>query len=167
MVDQNELMHIPVVVEIVAVPSSFDIELYLTMRESAGMFDGHETALNHVKFIAESIKGSPYFVLSQCPDKTIQSALFVLYIFNKAGLTIDSNYNHANDSKFRGRELDFATKWEFFSDKGTSQHAFVVIVVNLYALIELGVVDQIQKQVKDTLERTGHLHVTMDKIKEH
>jgi hypothetical protein len=184
MLNQNDLINIPVVVEIVAVPSTFDIELYLSMRESAGMFQGDETVLSHVKFIADTIKASPYFVLTKCPDKTIQSALFCLHIFNEAGLTIDSNYSEAYDSKKRGRSWEWATKMNFLKikskdvskarkrwndnsskDYGISQEAFVMVIINLYALIESGILEPVIEKVVEAEDRVKHLNETINMIK--
>jgi hypothetical protein len=180
MVDQNEIVNLPVLVELVAVPRSFDIELYLSMRESAGMFDGSETVLNHVKFISDTIKASPYFVLSKCPDKTIQSAIFCLHIFNEAGLTVDSNFSEAYDTKVRGRKWERYLDWNFIrkdkkdrpqrfrldsTSQGVSQRAFVMVIINLYALVESGILEPIIKKVVEAEDRVNHLHKTMNMIK--
>ena len=56
MLTQDEIRNIPVVVEFVAVPSTFDLDLYLSMREGAGIFEGKETNLENLRFVADTIK---------------------------------------------------------------------------------------------------------------
>lgn len=152
MLTQDEIRNLPVVVEFVAVPSSFDIDLYLSMREGAGMFDGRETNLKHVKFIAETIKASPWFVLSKAPETTIQSAFFCLELFREVGLTLDSNDSTAYDSKFRGRTWKGHAKYEYHQGH-ISQAAFVMIVVNVYKLVEDGMIAPIVEKIVEVENR--------------
>lgn len=164
MLTQDQIRNIPVVVEFVAVPSTFDIELALSMRESAGMFDGNETNLEHVKFVADTIKASPFMVLSKTPEITVQSAFFCLEVFREIGLTIDSNYSDAYDSKFRGRTWEVHSKrWNYKQEKyergHISQTAFLVVIVNIYALVEQGImlkvsnsIDSVNKQIEKLKE---------------
>jgi hypothetical protein len=155
MVSQNELIDLPVVVELVAVPSSFDMDLFLSMREGAGMFKGSETNLEHVKFIAETIKASPWFILSKAPELTIQSAFFCLEVFRQLELTVDSNYSEAWDSKFRGRTWERESDhWNFQQADGRlSQVAFVMVIINLYRLVEDGILRPVLQKVAEVEER--------------
>ena len=148
MLTQDQIRNLPVVVEFFAVPSTFDIELNLSMRESAGMFDGKETNLDHVKFVANTIKESPYFVLSKVPEVTIQSAFLCLEIFREIGLTVDSNYSEAYDSKFRGRTWEREAKLFEYESGNIGQSAFVVIIVNLYNLVER---NELQKVIENVV----------------
>ena len=159
MLSQDMIRNIPVVVEFVAVPSTFDIDLYLTFREHAGIFDGKETYLEHVKFVAETVKSSPYFVLAKCPDITIQSAFMCLELFRQIGLTLESNYSEASDSKLRGRTWENQTKYYQFAkdapyEKGhISQCAFVMVIVNAYKLVEEGHIKKIIEKVVEVEDR--------------
>ena len=166
MLTQENIRQIPVVVEFVAVPSTFDIELFLSMRESAGMFEGEETNMEHIKFVAETVKASPYFILSKVPEITIQSAFFCLEIFRQAGLTIDSNYSEAWDSKFRGRTWEHHVKHDFVYDSGhISQTAFVMVIVNLYRFVEEGIMTPIIEKIVESEDRVARTEDAMEMIK--
>jgi hypothetical protein len=166
MLTQENIREIPVAVDFVAVPSTFDIELFLSMRESAGMFEGKETNMEHVKFVAETVKASPYFILSKTPEITIQSAFFCLEIFREAGLTIDSNYSEAWDSKFRGRTWQHHTKQDFKYESGhISQTAFLMIIVNLYRFVEEGIMTPIIEKIVEFEDRVVRTEDAMEMIK--
>jgi len=159
MLTQDQIRDIPVVVEFVAVPSTFDVEFCLSMREGAGMFDGKETNLEHVKFMAETIKTSPYTVLSKTPEVTVQSAFFCLELFRELGLTIDSNYSDAHDSKLRGRSWESHAKHWQYGAGHISQRAFLMVIVNLFCLVEEGII----KRVSDAIESIDERHMTVEK----
>lgn len=165
MLTQDQIRDIPVVVEFVAVPSTFDIELALSMRESAGMFDGKETNLEHVKFIAETIKASPYMVLAKTPEVTVQSAFFCLEIFRELGLRLDTNYSDAHDSKFRGRKWDGHAKYQY-SAGHIAQRAFLVVIVNLYKFVEEGLITKIADELESVQERIDKLAENMQMLDE-
>ena len=164
MLTQDQIRNLPVVVEFVAVPSTFDVELYLSMRESAGMFDGKETNLEHVKFVADTIKESPYFILAKVPEITIQSAFLCLEIFREIGLTVDSNYSEAHDSKFRGRTWERESKHFKYEQGHIGQSAYVVIIVNLYNLVERNELQKVIENVVASEERTQKLKDNMEML---
>lgn len=170
MLSQNQIRNLPVIVEFVSVPSTFDIELYLTMRETAGIFDGKETYLDHVKFISETVKSTPYFVLAKCPEVTVQSAFLCLELFRQIGLTLDSNYSEAWDSKFRGRTWENQTRWDFMDNEDEhdeiiqspmyeaghiSQQAYVMVIVNVYKVVEDGHIKKIIEKVVEVEDRVA------------
>ena len=165
MLSQNQIRDLPVAVEFVAVPSTFDIELYLSFRETAGMFEGKETYLEHVKFIAETVKSTPYFVLAKCPEITIQSAFLCLELFRQIGLTLDSNYSEAWQSKLRGRTWEPQTTWDFIDGRQDeepvyepghiSQEAFVMVIVNIYKVVEDGHIKNIIEKVVEVEDRVA------------
>ncbi len=168
MLTQDQIRNIPVVVEFVAVPSTFDLDLYLSMRESAGMFDGKETNLEHLRFVADTIKSSPWFVLSKAPDITIQSAFLCLEIFREVGLTLDSNYSDAFDSKFRGRTWETEAKHYEYQRGHIAQAAFVMVIVNVYKLVEEGVIQPVIEkivEVEDRVEQSEIAEEMLDKKK--
>jgi hypothetical protein len=166
MLTQENIRELPVVVEFVAVPSSFDIDLALSMREGAGMFDGKETNLEHVKFVADTIRASPFMVLSKTPETTIQSAFFCLELFRQLGLTIDSNFSDAHDSKFRGRSWDGYTKFEYAAGH-ISQRAFVMVIVNLYTLVEEGIMTKVSNAIDSVHARVDKLNENMEMLNEY
>ena len=175
MLTQENIRHLPVVVEFVSVPSTFDVELYLSFREIAGIFEGKETYLDHVKFVAETIKTSPWFVLAKCPEITVQSAFLCLELFRQIGLTVDTNYSEARDSKMRGRHWKLESEqFEYKSDhqkplyeKGhISQRAFVMVIVNVYKMVEEGHVKRmIEKvvEVEDRIAQAEEAQAMLDK----
>jgi hypothetical protein len=165
MLTQDQIRELPVVVEFVAVPSAFDIDLALSLRESAGMFDGKETNLEHVKFVADTIRASPFMVLAKTPEATIQSAFFCLEIFRELGLTIDSNYSDAHDSKFRGRSWNNHTKHRYATGH-ISQNAFVMVIVNVYALVEEGIMTKVSDAIDSVQARVDKLTENMEMMDE-
>ena len=161
MLTQEEIRNIPVVVEVVSVPPIFDVELYLTMRETAGIFEGKETYLEHVKFVSQTIANSPWFILSKCPDITVQSAFLCLELFRQLGLTIDTNYSEAWDSKERGRTWEMESERASFA-KGEklvypsghiSQRAFVMVVVNLFCIVNEQVMQKVVQKIVEVEDR--------------
>ncbi len=147
MLTQDQIRDIPVVVEFVAVPSTFDLDLYLSMREGAGMFEGKETNLEHLRFVADTIKSSPWFVLSKTPEVTVQSAFLCLEIFREIGLTLDSNYSDSIDSKFRGRSWENHAKHWQYQQGNISQAAFVMVIVNVYKLVEENIIQPVIEKI--------------------
>ena len=164
MLSQDQIRNIPVVVDFVAVPGDFDIDLALSMRESAGMFDGVETNLEHVKFVAETIKASPYMILAKTPDITVQSAFFCLEIFRELGLTVDTNFSEAHDSKFRGRSWKAQAKdWQY--EKGhIAQSAFLIVIVNVYRLVEEGIISKITDEIQAVEDGVEKLNENMEML---
>lgn len=166
MLSQEQIRDIPVAVDFVAVPSTFDIDLVLSMREGAGMFDGTETNLQHVKFVAETIKESPYMVLSKTPEVTVQSAFFCLEIFRELGLTLDSNLSDASDSKFRGRTWEQHAKHYNYQQGHISQMAFLIVIVNVYKLVEEGIISKIADKIQSVQDRVDKLKENMKMLDE-
>jgi hypothetical protein len=166
MLTQDDIRDIPVAVDFVAVPSSFDIDLVLSMREGAGMFDGKETNLEHVKFVAETVAASPFTILSKTPDITVQSAFFCLEIFRELGLTIDSNYSEAQDSKFRGRKWEMESKHYEYQRGHIAQSAFLIVIVNVYRLIEEGIMDKVSDAIDSMQERVDKMNENMEMLDE-
>ena len=165
MLTQDQIRDLPVVVEFVAVPSTFDIDLFLSMREGAGMFDGKETNLAHLKFVADTIRASPYFILAKVPETTIQSVFLCMEIFRELGLTVDTNYSEAFDSKFRGRSWKAHTEYNY--QKGhIGQSAFVIIIVNLYNLVEQNILQPVIEKVVDAEDRMIQLEKDMKMLDE-
>ena len=166
MLSQEQIREIPVAVDFVAVPSTFDIDLVLSMREGAGMFDGIETNLEHVKFVAETIKESPYMILSKTPDITVQSAFFCLEIFRELGLTLDSNLSNASDSKFRGRTWEHHAKHYKYQQGHIAQMAFLIVIVNVYKLVEEGIISKIADKIQSVQDRVNKLNENMKMLDE-
>jgi len=162
MLSQEDIRELPVVVEFVSVPSTFDVELYLTMRETIGIFQGKETYLEHVKFIAETVRASPWFVLAKCPDITIQSAFMCLELFRQIGLTLDTNDSNAMQSKLLGRDWRRESEhWQYSRNEGgvlyeqghISQLAYVMVIVNVYKIVEDGFMKGIIEKVVEVEDR--------------
>ena len=151
MLTQDELRHLPVIIEFLAVPSTFDIEYYLSMRESVGYFENKEINLDNVKFISDAIKSTPFFTLTRAPELTIASCLFCLEIFRELGLTLESISDQHMDSKFRGQNYKRLLHLDY--KEGKKQHPFCIIVVNLYKFVEEGLLEPIITRLVDIEDR--------------
>lgn len=165
---QDELRDVPVIIEFVAVPNTFDIEYYLSMRESTGMFINEEMNLTHIKFISDTIKSSPWFVLSKAPDLTIASCLFCLEVFREIGLTIESISDQHEDSKFRGQDYKRFLHYHYKDrdNQTNKQMPFSITIVNLYQLVQEGILKPVIEKIVEIEDYVEKIEGTMEMVKE-
>jgi len=162
---QDQLLDVPIIVEFVAVPNSFDIDHYLSMRESTNNFSNAEMNLDNVRFISDTIKSSPFFVLSKAPELTISSCLFCIEIFREIGLTLQSVSDQHENSIFRGQDFKRFLHYSYKNDSQESQVPFCIIVINTYQLVEEGVLEPIVEKIVEVEEYTKKIEATMEMVK--
>jgi hypothetical protein len=135
------------------------------MRESTGNFSNEEMDLDHIKFMSDTIKSSPYFVLSRAPKLTIVSCLFCLEVYRELGLTLESVSDQYEDSKFRGRNFKGFLNWHY-SNKDHKQAPFCIVVVNAYTLVESGLLKPIIDKIVEIEDYAESIETTMEMVKE-
>ena len=161
---QSQLQDVPIIVEFLAIPDTFDIEYYLSMRESTGLFSNEEINLEHVKFMGDTIKSSPFFVLSKAPELTIASCLFCLEIFREVGLTLESVSDQHDHSKFRGQDFKRFVNYHYKND--SAQVPFCIITVNAYRLVEDGLLEPVIRRITEVEDYAASIADTMEMVKE-
>jgi hypothetical protein len=150
----------PVHIEFVAIPSYFDINSYLSMREVTGMFMSHDITLKSVTLIAEAVKEGPVFTLSSPTGTYCASALFVIEIFKQVGLTIKAFSNFLPvDIKSYESILKNTT---FKNADGKPTIDMTVIFINLYKLVEEGVLGPVIESIIRAEDYAGELEDTLE-----
>jgi hypothetical protein len=136
----NHRVHI----EFVAIPSYFDIKSYLSMREITGQFMSHSITLESVVMIAEAVKEGPIFTVSSPTGTYASSALFVIEVLKQIGLTIKGFSNFLpTDIKSYTNIL----KNTSFERDGKPVIDMTIIFINLYKLVEEGVLEPVIKDL--------------------
>lgn len=150
----------PVHIEFVAVPSTFDINNYLSIRENIGMFMNHEITLQSVSLISNSIKDGPVFTLTGSSGKYTASALFIIGIFKELGLQINGFSNFIpTDVKNYESLLKNTT---FTNSDGTPVINMTIIFINLYKCIEEGILEPVIEAIVRNEEYENEMNSTAD-----
>jgi len=161
MVRQEELNNVPVIVEFVSVPETFDIDCFLSMRESMNKFRNNHMQVEQIKFVSDAVKASPFFVLTKVPHITISSCLFCLELYRELGLTVDI-FSDIHDSKFRGITFERYMEYE---DKEDVMQALAIIIVNLFPLLKEGIVEKVLEKIVETEEYIESVESTKQIVK--
>lgn len=91
--DTSELVDNYTALEFVAIPPDFEIENYLTLRESAGIFKYKEVDLEQVKKIAMGVKYSPVFSILNNALLSPSACMYFLSVVNELGLVVKAIHN--------------------------------------------------------------------------
>lgn len=131
----------PVHVEFVAVPSYFEIDHYLSIREITGNFMSHEITLESVRLISGAIKEGPVFTLSSPTGSYAAATIFTIEIFKQAGLQIKSFSNFMPTDV---RSYETILKHSTFSNRdGKPVIDMTFNFINLYKCVEEGVLEPV------------------------
>jgi hypothetical protein len=131
----------PVHIEFIAVPKTFDIRSYLSIREITGQFMSQDITLESVCLVADTIKESPIFTLSSPSGTYAASALFVIEILKQIGLTMKAFSNFIPiDVKSYESLLKNTT---FTNSDGKPVIDMTIIFINAYNLVESNVLKPI------------------------
>lgn len=150
----------PVHIEFVAIPNYFDIKSYLSMREVTGMFMSHDITLESVTLIAEAVKEGPVFSLSSPTGTYCASALFVIEVFKQVGLTMKAFSNFLpTDVKSYEAILKNTT---FKNADGKPTIDMTVIFINLYKLVEEGILEPVIEAITKAEDYAGELESTLE-----
>jgi len=130
-------------VEVVAVPETFQIENHLKMREAAGIFENEKISLKQLAIIAEGVKASPIFSLLNNPLIEPQTCMYFLNIMAELNLVIRSVDNPIK----RNREeyAVFLKNWRdqrFNYVRGQDVKRMNFIVINLVPMYQQHVMDE-------------------------
>lgn len=97
----------------VALPSTFDLENVLSLREAAGFFDSdfEHCNIEYLRMVIESIKSTPLTVL---PDALIHYHTFekINQVINDLGLCIETRIDphfNANTFRYNGKDVYMTT----------------------------------------------------------
>lgn len=137
----------PVHVEFVTLNPNFDINMYLSIREITGNFMSQEITLKSITLISESIKASPVFTLSSPTGTYAASAIMFIEIIKQIGLQVKSLSNFIpTDTK----SYEYLLKGSrFTNDDGKPVMDMTFVFINLYKLVEYGVLEPVIKAVVD------------------
>ena len=149
----------PVHIEFVAIPSYFDIHSYLSMREVTGIFMSHDITLKSVTLIAEAVKEGPVFTLSSPTGTYCASALFVIEVFKQVGLTMKafSNFLPVEVKSYES----ILKNTTFKNEDGKPTIDMTVIFINLYKLVEEGVLGPVIEALTKAEDYAGELENTL------
>ena len=151
----NHCVHI----EFVAIPSYFDIKSYLSIREVTGLFMSHDITLKSVLLIAEAVKEGPVFSLSSPNGTYAASALFVVEILKQVGLTMKA---FSNFLPVDVKSYESILKNTTFKDQnGKPVIDMTIIFVNLYKVVEEGVLTPIIEAITNAEDYAGELEDTV------
>lgn len=140
-----------ITIEFVALPSTFNIENHLSMREAVNQFMNEKVTLDNVKLISGSIISTPVFSLSSVSTKVMAAAIMVLTIIKELNLSIERTSSWLSKNSSYKDLLQPHSNW-FTEDDDHSRVNIAkgtLVIVNLYQLIEQGIMnDVIAKMVE-------------------
>ena len=148
----------PVHIEFVAIPSYFDIKTYLSMREVTGIFMSHDITLKSVTLIAEAVKEGPVFTLSSPTGTYCASALFVIEVFKQVGLTTKA-FSNFLPVELKSYE-SILKNTTFKNEDGKPTIDMTIIFINLYKLVEEGVLGPVIESITNAEDYAGELETT-------
>lgn len=145
-------------IEVVAVPSDFEITNHLKMREAAGIFDHEKVNLRQLVTISMAVRATPIFSALNNPLLNPYACMYFLDIMQELDLIINSVDNPIK----RNREeyKVFLKRWE------EGEHVYVrgqdvlrmnFIIINLVPLYQQNVMDEAVEAVNSILEHTKNV----------
>jgi len=150
----------PVHVEFLAVPSYFELEHYLSIREVTGIFMSHEITLASVQLISSAIKEGPVFTLSSPTGTYAAAAIFTIEIFKQAGLQIKSFSNFMPTDV---RSYESILKHSTFTNRdGKPVIDMTFNFINLYKCVEEGVLEPVIAAVQAAEEYANDMTDTAE-----
>jgi hypothetical protein len=148
----------PVHMEFVAVPSYFDIHSYLSIREISGQFMNQDVTLESITLMASAIQEGPIFTLSSPTGTYAASAFYVVEILKQIGLTVKAFSNFvATDVKSYEHLLRDTT---FKNENGKPIIDMTIIFINLYKIVEEGVLEPIIKNIAEAEDYASAMEAT-------
>ena len=76
------------VAEVVAIPPEFELKHHLKMREQMGIFESTKVNLKDLLIMADGVKYSPFFMIMNNLNISIQSCMYFLHLINELGLVL-------------------------------------------------------------------------------
>jgi len=152
------------VIEFVAVPNFFDIEHYLSIRESTGFVDTVD--LKQMKLVAESIRYSSIFTTGDNYSISATTIFMLLQIYDELKLVI----NLATEKPWKPRGTDFKTVagWYVKRDReinsGHRERPMSFVIINLLQLQQDGILDKAMESVAEMQDYLNDLNATIKKV---
>lgn len=160
MFDEQEHPVHPVHMEFVAVPQSFDIHSYLSIREISGQFMSQDVTLESISLMATAIQEGPIFTLSSPTGTFAASAFYVVEILKQIGLTVNAFSNFVStDVKSYANMLKETT---FKNDNGSPVINMTIIFINLYKIVEEGVLNPIIANITEAEDYAAAMEATKE-----
>lgn len=138
-----------VTIEFVALPSTFNIDNHLSMRESVNQFMNQKITLKNVRLISQSIVSTPVFSISSVSVKVMAAALMVLTIIKELNLSVERVSSWLSKNSSYKDLLQPHGHWftdDEYGDRSSISKGTLVIV-NLYQLIEQGILNDVIEKV--------------------
>jgi len=161
----NTRMNDYLMVEVVAVPESFQIENHLKMREAAGIFENEKIDLKQLGLISEGVKASPIFSILNNPQLEPQTCMYFLKIMEELNLIIKSVDNPIKRNR---EEYDvFLKNWsdqKYNYVRGQDVMKMNFIVINLVPLYQQHVMDEAVEAVNAVLKHTADVRHMKESI---
>jgi len=144
-------------VEFVAVPTTLDIEHYLTMRETTGFKD----AVNKKQLIiiCEAVKNSTIFAMVNNRRISIETIFAFLQILKELNLIIKVGTN-----PLAGKEEMYMRVAEAYSNRDADGKPATVVFINLLMLHQEGLMDKALKSVVEIDEYYEDINKTIKTI---
>lgn len=153
------------VIEFVAVPDFFDIEDYLSIRESTGFVDTVD--LKQMRLIAESIRYSTIFSTGDNYSISATTVFMLLHIYDELDLVI----NLSSEKPWRPRGVTFETVagWHTQRDRDIStgnrrDRPMSFVIVNLLQLQQEGILERALQSVVKLEEYVKDLNETYKRV---
>jgi len=152
--DSNELavtLEHYLVAEVVAIPPEFELTHHLKMREQMGIFESTKVSLKELLIMADGVKYSPFFMIINNLNISIQSCMYFLHIINELGLVLKGVHNPIRKSDTYERftkEWD-QNKWNII--RGQEVKSLHFIIINVVPFLQQDAVDEAIKIVNNIL----------------
>jgi len=157
-------VRVTTVIEFVAIPEFFDIEHYLSIRESTGFVD--TVNLKQMKLIAESIRYSTIFSTGDNYQISATSVFMLLQMYDELKLVI--NLSTEKPWKPRGTDYKTVAGWYVKRDRevnsGRHDRPMSFVIINLLQLQQEGILDKALKSVVSMEAYLNDLNETFKKV---
>jgi hypothetical protein len=131
-------------VEVVAIPPDFDINMYLSLREGAGIFESKDISLKQLQIISEAVKFTPIFVIQNNLRISAVTCMFYLKVINEIGLTLKSIPNPFRDQIERYIEIfDKKDDVKWVHDQRVKRVNFTIL--NVFPLMDDDVIKEVME----------------------
>jgi hypothetical protein len=147
-----------VMAEFVAVPSDFDCQSHLSMREQVGIFNIKDVNLRHVQTISDAVANSPVFSTLNNALLDPTSCFFFLQLLDELNLILKKIDNPLRRGQDQYKE--FAKRWRkdhLTYVRGQDVQKISFLIVNIFPLMS-------QNIIGEALDASNELRKYQDEI---
>ena len=152
------------IIEFVAVPEFFDLEHYISIRESTGFVETINA--KQMSLIAESIRCSTIFTTGNNYSISATTIFMLLQIYDELDLVI--NLSTEKPWKPRGTDYKTVASWHIQRDKdiegGTMDRPMSFVIINLLQLQQEGILEKALQSVVKMETYLIDLNKTIKKV---